>query len=149
MIKVLFVCVHNSARSQMGETFLNDLGKDYFMAESAGIEKGVLNPNVIKVMDELGYDISKNETNSVFEFYKKGKDYTFVIKVCDEINGQRCPIFPNALKEIYWNLPDPSAFSGTDEEILENTRILRDEIKKRVIKFIEDNKSFAENRIGR
>lgn len=92
MLKVLFVCVHNSARSQMAETFLNDLGKEYFFAESAGLEKGELNPNVVEVMKEIGYDISNNQTKSVFDFFKSGKSYTYVIKVCDEMNGQRCPI---------------------------------------------------------
>lgn len=148
MIKVLFVCVHNSARSQMAETFLNDYGKDLFFAESAGIEKGTLNPYVVKVMSEIGYDISQNQTNSVFEFYKEGRMYTFVIKVCDEIHGQRCPIFPNALKDIYWNISDPSIINGDEASILEKTRIIRDQIKERVLLFIEDNKEYAKKRIN-
>lgn len=148
MIRVLFVCVHNSARSQMAETFLNDYGKDLFIAESAGIEKGVLNPYVVKVMDEIGYDISQNQTNTVFEFFKQGRRYTFVIKVCDEINGQKCPIFPNALKDIYWNISDPSMINGDEESILEKTRIIRDQIKQRVLLFIEDNKEYAMKRIN-
>lgn len=147
MIRVLFVCVHNSARSQMAETFLNDFGKDLFIAESAGLEKGKLNPYVVTVMKELGYDISNNETNSAFEFFKQGRKYTFVIKVCDEINGQRCPIFPNALKDIYWNLSDPSAFKGDEKEILEKTREIRDEIKTKILAFIEENKAYAKERI--
>jgi arsenate reductase (thioredoxin) len=143
MLKVLFVCVHNSARSQMAETFLNDFGKAYFIAESAGIEKGVLNPNVIMVMKEIGYDISNNLTKSVFDLFKLGKSYTYVIKVCDEMNGQRCPVFPMTLKTVYWNLPDPAAFEGTKAEIMEKTREVRDEIKKRVLLFIEENKAYA------
>ncbi|MBU1094284.1 MAG: arsenate reductase ArsC [Firmicutes bacterium] len=143
MIKVLFVCVHNSARSQMAETFLNDFGKEFFIAESAGIEKGVLNPYVVKVMDEIGYDISKNKTDSAFDFYKEGRRYTFVIKVCDEINGQRCPVFPNALKDFYWNISDPSACKGDEEQILENTREIRDQIKQKVLSFIEEYKGYA------
>ena len=148
MIKVLFVCVHNSARSQMAETFLNDFGKDLFIAQSAGLEKGKLNPYVVKVMDEIGYDISNNQTNSVFEFYKEGRSYTFVIKVCDEINGQRCPIFPNALKDVYWNISDPSVLNGNEEQILEKTREIRDQIKQRVLAFIEENKEYAMKRIN-
>jgi arsenate reductase len=146
MLKVLFVCVHNSARSQMGETYLNDFGKELFIAESAGLEEGTLNQNVVEVMKEDGYDISKNETNSVFNFFKEGRDYTFVIKVCDELNGQRCPIFPNTLHTIYWNLPDPSAFSGTHDEILTKTREIRDEIKRRVLAFIEEYSEYAQSR---
>lgn len=143
MIKVLFVCIHNSARSQMAETFLNDFGKGLFIAESAGIEKGTLNPYVVKVMKEDGYDISNNQTNSVFEFFKEGRRYTFIIKVCDEINGQRCPVFPNALKDVYWNISDPASLTGDEEHILQRTREIRDQIKARVLSFIEENKEYA------
>jgi arsenate reductase len=148
MVKVLFVCVHNSARSQIGETYLNDLGEGLFLAESAGIEKGSLNPYVIEVMREDGYDISENETNSVFEYYKEGRNYLFVIKVCDEMHGQKCPIFRNAVNNLYWNIEDPSSFEGTQEEILEKTRHVREEIKAKVIAFIEEHKAFARSRIA-
>lgn len=143
MIKVLFVCVHNSARSQMGEAFLNDLGKDYFIAESAGIEPGSLNPNVVEVMAELGYDISQNDTNSVFDFYKQGREYSYVIKVCDEINGQRCPIFPQTLRSFNWNITDPSAIDGDKEAVLAKTREIRDLIRAKVIAFIDTYKDVA------
>ena len=147
MIKVLFVCVHNSARSQMGEAFLNRLGQNLFMAESAGIEKGSLNPYVVEVMQEIGYDISQNQTKEVFDFFKQGKTYTYVIKVCDEMNGQKCPIFPGALKDIYWNIEDPSVFTGTKEEILARVRIVRDEILDKVQNFIKDNQAYALKRL--
>ena len=143
MLKVLFVCVHNSARSQMAEAFLNELGEGLFFSESAGLEKGTLNPYVIKVMAEMGYDISQNKTKDVFDFYKQGKTYTYVIKVCDEMNGQRCPIFPGALKDIYWNLVDPASFSGSEESILFQTRLVRDQILQKVKEFISENKDFA------
>lgn len=146
MIKVLFVCVHNSARSQMGETYLNDLGSDLFIAESAGIEKGSLNPYVVKAMAQDGYDISSNETNSVFDFFKEGRSYTFVIKVCDEIHGQKCPVFPHAVKQFYWNMEDPSSFTGSEDEILAKTIEVRDKIKARVIAFIDTYKDFAISR---
>lgn len=143
MIRVLFLCVHNSARSQMAEAFLNDLGKEYFHAESAGLEKGTLNPYVVTVMAELGYDIAGNSIDAVFDFFKEGRTYSYVIKVCDEINGQRCPIFPHALQEFYWNLPDPAAFTGSEAEILAKTREIRDEIHRRVVAFIDDYKDVA------
>ena len=146
MVRVLFVCVHNSARSQIGETYLNDFGKDLFVAESAGIEAGTLNPNVVEVMKEDGYDISKNQTDSVFEFFKQNRQYSFVIKVCDEIHGQKCPIFPHALNDLYWNIEDPSAFNGSKEEVLEKTRQVRDQIKAKVLAFIEEHRAFAEKR---
>ena len=146
MVRVLFVCVHNSARSQMGETYLNDFGKDLFVAESAGIEAGTLNPNVVEVMKEDGYDISNNQTDSVFDFFKQNRQYSFVIKVCDEIHGQKCPIFPHALNDLYWNIEDPSAFEGSKEEVLEKTRQVRDQIKAKVHAFIEEYRAFAEKR---
>ncbi len=146
MLKVLFVCVHNSARSQIAEAFLNKLGEGDFYAESAGLEKGTLNPYVVEVMSEAGYDISKNETNSVFDYVKEGRTYSVVIKVCDEINGQRCPIFPRSLRDMRWNLEDPSSYEGTKEEILEKTREIRDEILKKVEAFIAEYKEFAKNR---
>lgn len=97
-------------------------------------------------MAEDGFNISNNDVNSVFNFYKEGREYSFFIKVCDEMNGQRCPIFPGALKDVYWNLPDPSAFQGTKEEKLNQVRAIRDEIKRRVFNFIAENKEYAQLR---
>ena len=136
-MKVLFVCIHNSARSQMAEAFLNRLGQGKFSAESAGLEKGSLNPYVVKVMAELGYDISQNSCDSVFDFYKEGRKYDAVVKVCDQINGERCPIFPGTRISLNWNIEDPSAFSGSEEERLQATRVVRDIILKRVEDFIK------------
>lgn len=143
MLKVLFVCVHNSARSQMAEAFLNKLGGEYFEAESAGIEEGNLNPQAVKVMDEIGIDISKNKTDSVFDFYRKGKSFSIVVKVCDEINGQRCPVFPSALHTLSWNIEDPADFKGTDDEKLQETRRVRDEIKDRVEQLISQYREYS------
>ncbi len=143
MIKVLFVCVHNSARSQMAETFLNDLGQGLFRAESAGIEAGILNPYVITVMKELGYDISNNQTHSVFDYFKEGRSYQAVIKVCDQSQAQKCPIFPLTLINEQWDFPDPSTFVGTDDEILERTRGVRDRVLDKVKHFITEHKDFA------
>lgn len=146
MIKVLFVCVKNSARSQMAEAFLNKLGQPDFIAESAGIEKGTLNPIVVKVMAEIGYDISNNSVDSVFDFLKQGNQYSLVVKVCDQVNGQRCPIFPNVLKTLEWNITDPATLQGSPDEIIEKTRQIRDEIKTRVTELIAEYKEYAQNR---
>ena len=140
MKKVLFVCVHNSARSQMAEAFLNRLGNGYFLAESAGLEPGVLNPIAVKVMMEIGYDISQNQVKSVFDFFKLGKSFYMVVKVCDQINGQQCPLFPLTKISLNWNLPDPSALEGTEEEKLEKARIIRDQIYKNVLELVEKYK---------
>lgn len=139
-IKVLFVCVHNSARSQMAEAFFNHYGEGKFIAESAGLNKGNLNPLAVKVMDEVGHDISNNKVDSVFEFYKQHKLYSYVVTVCDQINGQKCPIFPGVKDIIHWSFEDPSSFEGTIEQKIEKTREVRDSIQKRIIDFIEELK---------
>ena len=134
---VLFVCLHNSARSQMAEAFLNSLAGDKFFAESAGLEAGTLNPYVVQVMKEVGIDISQNKTDSVFEFFKQGRLYAYVIAVCDAANAERCPIFPGLIcNRINWSFPNPSEFKGTEEEILAKTREVRDLIKAEIEKFI-------------
>lgn len=146
MLRVLFVCVHNSARSQMAEAFLNKLGEGYFIAESAGLEMAPLNPLVVESMKEIGYDISENSTNSVFEYFKQGKEYSLIIKVCDQINGQKCPVFPMALKTISWDIEDPSKVEGSKEEKLIIIRLIRNEIKKRVEALIEEYKEYSKER---
>ncbi len=130
--KVLFVCVHNSARSQMAEAFLKKYGGDRFEAESAGLEPGQLNPLVVDAMKEVGIDISGNKTKSVFDFYKQGRFYHYVITVCDESQSGRCPVFPSAHERLHWGFDDPSKFQGTYEEKLEQTRKVRDRIEKAV-----------------
>jgi arsenate reductase (thioredoxin) len=92
--KVLFICVHNSARSQMAAAWLNDICGDYFEAESAGLEPGELNPLAVQVMDEVGIDISNNKTPAVFDVFKSGRFFPYVITVCDESEAAGCPIFP-------------------------------------------------------
>ena len=135
-IKVLFVCVHNSARSQMAEAFLNNLAGDKFYTESAGIEPGTLNPVVVKVMQEEGIDISGNKTKGVFDFYKEGRRYNYVITVCDQSAAEKCPIFLGVSQKISWNFEDPAAFVGTENEKLAKTRIIRDKIKESVLEFV-------------
>ena len=138
--KVLFVCIHNSARSQMAEAFLNQLGGGEFEAESAGIEPGTLNPSVVHVMQEADIDISQKGTQSVFELFRKGRMYHAVITVCDEASAERCPIFPGRTKRIGWSFNDPSKAEGTDEEKLAQIRKIRDEIKEKITAFIADAK---------
>jgi arsenate reductase len=127
----------------MAEAFLKKYGSDRFDAESAGLEPGKLNPNVVKVMQEIGIDISKNGTQSVFDLFKQGKVFNAVITVCDGASAESCPIFPGVVKRLGWSFADPSSFTGTPEEILENTRKVRDEIKETVLAFIEEAKHLA------
>ncbi|WP_224958389.1 arsenate reductase ArsC [Geomonas subterranea] len=131
-VKVLFVCIHNSARSQMAEAFLKRLGGDVFEAESAGIEPGTLNPLVVQSMKEVGIDISGNRTKDVAGFIEKGVLFDYVVTVCDETSAERCPIFPGAAKRLHWGFPDPSALRGTDEEKLLAIRRIRDAIAAKV-----------------
>ncbi len=136
---VLFVCIHNSARSQMAEAYLNLLGGERFRAESAGIEPGRLNPFAVEVMREDGVDISGNTTKAVTEFLKACKLYDFIVTVCDETAAERCPVFPGSGKRLHWSFPDPSAFEGTTDEKLARTREVRDRIKRRIIEFLRQD----------
>lgn len=120
----------------MAEAFLNTLGADRFEAESAGLEKGTLNPLAVEAMNEIGIDISKNQTKKVFDFYKEGKLYTHVITVCDEASAEQCPVFPGIAKQLHWSFSDPSQFKGTKEEKLQQVRAVRDEIRKKIEDFI-------------
>ncbi|HEY4967281.1 MAG TPA: arsenate reductase ArsC [Puia sp.] len=137
--KVLFVCIHNSARSQMAEAFLNKYGEGKYMAESAGLEPGKLNQNVVKVMQEVGIDLSNKGTQSVFDLFRKGAMYNAVVTVCDEASAEQCPIFPGKVKRIAWSFEDPSTFKGTEEEVLQHTREVRDVIKLTIEGFIEES----------
>jgi arsenate reductase (thioredoxin) len=131
--KVLFVCIHNSARSQMAEAWLNHLCGDQFEAHSAGLEPGILNPLVVAVMGEVGIDISRNKTKSVFDFVKAGKMFSYVITVCDESSAERCPVFPGVTHRLHWSFLDPSALTGTEDEQISVVRKIRDDIKNTIL----------------
>lgn len=131
-LNILVICIHNSARSQMAEAFLNQSGKDKIAAESAGLEPGRLNPRVVKVMKEIGIDISGNRTKTVQDFLKNGKQYDYVITVCDETSAERCPRFPGNVRRLHWGFSDPSAFQGSEDEVLKKTREVRDQIHAKV-----------------
>lgn len=138
---VLFICVHNSARSQMAEAFLNNLGGDRYTAESAGLEPGKLNPLAIEVMSEVGIDISQNPVKDVFDIWRSGKLFRYVITVCDAKHAESCPVFPGIAERLAWWFDDPSIFTGTHEEKLEKTRLVRDEIKKQIEIFLHEQNS--------
>lgn len=137
MKKVLFVCIHNSARSQMAEAFLNHLGQGKFVAESAGIEPGKLNPIVVDVMAEEKIDISQNATNSVQQFIDEGREYDYLMTVCDEASAERCPVYPGVGQRVHIGFEDPSSLAGSPEEKKQRTREIRDQIKARIVEFIQ------------
>jgi len=137
--KVLFVCIHNSARSQMAEALLNGMCGDLFEAESAGLEPGALNPLAVEVMREIGIDIGGNETRSVLDVVKSGRPFDYVITVCDESSATQCPVVPGGGERLHWNFSDPSKFTGTWEERLERTREARDAIESKLEEFCPSN----------
>jgi len=137
MVKVLFVCIHNSARSQMAEELLKKYGGETFSVQSAGLEPGVLNPLAVEVLKEEGIDITGKKTQFVFDLFKAGNLFHHVITVCDEGNSQKCPVFPGQTNRLHWSFKDPSVLTGTDEEKLAQTRMIKEEIKQKVLAFIE------------
>ena len=142
--KVLFVCVHNSARSQMAEALLKKMAGDRFEAESAGLEPGELNPLAVEVMKEIGIDISQNKTKSAFDLFKEGKLYTHVITVCDETSAEKCPFFPGITTRLHWSFADPSGFTGTWEEKLEKTRQVREAIREKIAAWLKEEDAETE-----
>ena len=131
--KVLFVCVHNSARSQMAEGLLNHIAGDRFVAESAGLEPGEINPLAVEVMREIGIDISHNKSKSAFDLFREGRLYSYVFTVCDEAAAQTCPMFPGLRTQtIHWSFEDPASFEGPYAERLDRTRKVRDGIREKI-----------------
>jgi arsenate reductase len=133
--KVLFICVHNSARSQIAAALLNKRCGEFFDAESAGLEPGNLNPLAVEVLRDIGIDISKNQTRAVFDVFKSGEMFAYVITVCDESEAKGCPIFPGVTTRLHWPFQDPSKFTGTLEEKIEQTQRVRDKIDNQVRQF--------------
>ena len=127
--RVLFLCTHNSARSQMAEGLLRTLAGDRFEAMSAGTEATRVRPLAVKAMEELGIDISGQDSKSLDGYLEEPLDY--VITVCDDAN-EACPVFPGAESRLHWSLRDPSQATGTDEERLGVFRAVRDELRERV-----------------
>ena len=128
-VRVLFLCTHNSARSQMAEGLLRFLGGQRFEVMSAGTEPGQVHPLAIRAMDEIGIDIAAARSKDVAQFV--GQDFDYVITVCDRAN-ESCPIFPGDPKRIHWSFPDPSSVQGTDEARLMAFRKVRDELRQRL-----------------
>jgi arsenate reductase (thioredoxin) len=144
MTRVLFVCIHNSARSQMAEAFLNQLAKGEYVAESAGIESGKLNPLVVRSMAEVGIDMSGNKAKTVADVLEQGRQYDVVITVCDAANAERCPVFPGNVKRLAWFFDDPSALQGSEEEKLVRIGEIREQIREKVREFAARERSGVE-----
>lgn len=127
--RILFLCVHNSARSQMAEGLLRALGGDRFDACSAGTEATQVRPLAIRALAELGIDIAGQESKTLDRYL--GEPFDAVITVCDQAN-EACPIFPGAARRLHWSFDDPSAATGTEAEQLAVYRRVRDAIRERI-----------------
>lgn len=130
---VLFICVHNSARSRMAEAFLNAHCGEFFEAQSAGLERASsANPLAAEVMHEIGIDITGKPGQEVFDVWKCGPVFAYVITVCHESEAGGCPVFPGPAKRLHWPFPDPSQVQGTHAEKLGQVREIRDMISAQV-----------------
>lgn len=127
--RVLFVCTHNSARSQMAEGLLRHLAGDRFEAYSAGTEATSVRPEAIAVMAEVGVDITGQESETLERYL--GEPFDHVVTVCDDAN-EACPVFPGGGRRLHWSLPDPSRAGGTQEERLAVFREVRDRVRGRI-----------------
>jgi arsenate reductase len=127
--RVLFLCTHNSARSQMAEGLLRALGGDRFAAFSAGTEATSVRPLAIRAMAELGIDIAGQESKTLHRYL--GKSFDAVITVCEQAN-EVCPVFPGAGRRLHWSFDDPSRAQGTTEEQLAVYRRVRDDLRRRI-----------------
>jgi len=136
--KVLFICSHNSARSQLAEELLRKYGGNTYTVFSAGLEKGTINPYIKKVLkDTENIDISGKQMTSVWDLLEQGGVYSYVITVCGRETDEKCPIFPGVQRRVNWPFLDPEGFTGTDEEILEQVIQLKEELKEKIFAFFQ------------
>ena len=137
--RVLFICEHNSARSQIAAAYLRKYGSGDYDVDSAGLEPTELNPLAVAVMKEAGIDISDQKPQSVFGLFQQGKLYQTIITVCQPA-ADKCPIFPGVVKRLHWPFDDPAQFAGTWEQKLSQTRQVRDKIENAVKVWISENR---------
>ena len=133
--KILVLCTGNSCRSQIAEGYLRHLAGDRFEVSSAGLEPSVVNPKAIQVMQEDGVDISSHTSKDVEQFV--GQKFDFIITVCDHAK-ERCPFFPGQAERIHWSFKDPADAVGSEEEVLDEFRNVRDQIKATLKQFIDE-----------
>lgn len=134
-MRVLFLCTHNSSRSQMAEGLLRARGESFFEVLSAGTEPRTVHPLAVKAMQELGIDIRDHKAKGI-EAFASAPPMDLVITVCHEAQ-ETCPIFPNARRQVHWGFPDPSRVTGTQEERLAAFRHIRDLIAAKIAQFLE------------
>jgi arsenate reductase len=136
--KVIFLCTHNSARSQIAEALLTRYAGDYFEVYSGGYKPQPIHPFAIKVMQEIRYDLSKQQPKDLWEL-AKDQHFGIIITLCQK-SEEDCPIIPGASTRLYWNIEDPVAFKGSEEEKLTKFRQARDQIKQKITDFLNERK---------
>ena len=136
MKKILVLCTGNSCRSQIAEGYLQKFAGDKAKVYSAGIETHGVNPKAVSIMKEDGIDISNHTSNNINEY--RDIDFDFVITVCDN-SRERCPYFPSRAKKFHQDFPDPARATGTEKEVMDQFRKVRNQIKEYSIKFIKEN----------
>jgi len=132
-MRVLFVCVHNSGRSQMAEAYLRRFCGQDVTVDSAGLDPTTITPLVVTVMAEEGLDLAGKTTRKVFDLYREGRLYDAVITVCEESLEAQCPVFPGVTHRLHLPFPDPARVTGTEEERLSAVRAIRDRIRERMV----------------
>ncbi|MBI5212315.1 MAG: arsenate reductase (thioredoxin) [Nitrospirae bacterium] len=141
MLRVMFLCTGNSCRSQMAEGFARQLGKGIIEPYSAGLIAAGVNKRAIAVMKELGIDISKQKSEEIDEELLGNMDV--IITLCGHAEAS-CPVTPPHIKRLHWPIDDPVGIIGTEEEIMQEFRRARDEIKEKIVKFIDEVKKNAQ-----
>ncbi len=136
--RAIFLCTGNSARSQMAEAFLRKYGADQFEAYSAGLEPKGLNPLTVRVMDEIGIDVSDQRSKGVDEYLGKVL-FQYLITVCDDAEKNSPTVWPGVNQRMHWSFEDPAAFQGTDGEKLAKFREIRDQIEKKILDWLESD----------
>ncbi|MDQ1281289.1 MAG: hypothetical protein QG670_2554 [Thermoproteota archaeon] len=137
-IRVIFICTRNSARSQIAEAFLRKYAGDHFDVYSAGFEPQPIHPYVIKVMEELGYDLSDQYSKNLYQYLGK-VHFGIVITVCAKAE-EKCPISLGAGTRLYWPFEDPVEYQGSDEEKIAKFREVRDQINMRIKAWLKERK---------
>ena len=147
-MRVLFLCVHNSARSQMAEAYLRRFCGDAATITSAGLDPTHINPLVVRVMAEDGFDLAQAGTRKVFDLFRDGLLFDYVITVCEESLDSQCPVFPGVTHRLHMPFPDPAALGGSEADNLAGTRGIRDRIRERMAALAEEIKTGKGRRPG-
>ncbi|TFG09674.1 arsenate reductase ArsC [Candidatus Heimdallarchaeota archaeon] len=141
--KVIFICSHNSARSQIAEAFLRNYANNHFEVYSAGLESTRINRYTIKVMEELNYDLSEQYSKALSDFIGH-VHFGIMITVCDQAD-EKCPTMPGIGTRLHWSFEDPSSYEGTEEEKLEFFRKVRDDIKTKILEWLKEREIEPKN----